>query len=68
MSTAIAFTFLTQEDWEMFFHDFGGLVMMPLALIIILLLFSALDRIFIGPTDSEDGDVLISKTVVGHDG
>jgi exosortase len=30
--TAIAFTFLAAEQWEELFHDFGGYLMMPLAL------------------------------------
>lgn len=35
--TAIAFTFLDGEQWGKIFHDFGGYMMMPLALGIIVL-------------------------------
>jgi len=35
--TAIAFTFLSGQNWEKIFHDFGGYAMMPLALGIIVL-------------------------------
>jgi exosortase len=65
--TAVAFTFLSQDEWELFFHDFGGLAMMPLALVIILLLFYVLDRIFIGPAVYEEGDLLISNRAVGEE-
>ncbi len=30
--TAIAFTFVSGDNWERIFHDFGGYVMMPMAL------------------------------------
>jgi len=30
--TAVAFTFIDAQKWEMVFHDFGGYAMMPLAL------------------------------------
>lgn len=34
--TAIAFSVLQQKKWEMFFHDFGGYAMMPLAIAIVI--------------------------------
>jgi exosortase len=35
--TAIAFTIVTGEEWEEIFHDFGGYLMMPLALAVVTL-------------------------------
>ncbi len=48
--TAIAFTKLDTEQWEKVFHDFGGLAMMPVALLLIVGELWLLSRIVIEPT------------------
>jgi exosortase len=47
--TAIAFTKLDAKEWEMVFHDYGGLAMMPLALGIMVLELWLLSNLVIEP-------------------
>ncbi|MCD6392652.1 MAG: exosortase [Planctomycetes bacterium] len=61
--TAIAFTYLDSQQWEKAFHDFGGLVMMPLALGIIVAELWLLKKIFLQP-DSNKRTVVVRKRAV----
>lgn len=54
--TAIMFTILDGPQWELFFHDFGGYAMMPLAIVAIVLEFWFLSRLFM--VASEQGELL----------
>jgi exosortase len=45
--TSIAFLFLEGQDWEKIFHDYGGLVMMPLAIVLTLLELKFFSKLFI---------------------
>jgi exosortase len=51
--TAIAFTKLDAQHWEMAFHDYGGLAMMPLALGIVVFELWLLSNLV---KESESGD------------
>ena len=51
--TAIAFTKLDAQHWEMAFHDYGGLAMMPLALGIVIFELWLLSNLVI---ESKSGD------------
>ncbi len=68
--TAIAFTVLSGEKWEKIFHDWGGLAMMPLALVMIVAELWLLSNIFLEDTykseKTEEG-VVMSKYRKGND-
>jgi len=51
--TAIAFTVLNGEHWEKIFHDFGGYVMMPLALVMIVAELWLLIKLTTPPTEEQ---------------
>ncbi len=51
--TAIAFTILKGQYWEKIFHDFGGYVMMPLALTVVVIEFWLLTKLKTPPTIKE---------------
>ena len=51
--TAIMFTILDGQKWELFFHDFGGYAMMPLAVAMISLEFWFLSKLFVVKSDQE---------------
>ena len=60
--TAIAFQMLAGNgrNWEEAFHDFGGLVMMPLALALVVLELWFLSKIVVQPeTEVDDNDGLL---------
>lgn len=52
--TAIMFTFLDGPQWETIFHDFGGYAMMPLAIVIIMMEFWFLTKLFLVPPEAGD--------------
>ncbi len=47
--TAIAFTMIDATYWEKAFHDFGGLAMMPLALVFVVIELWFLSHVFLSP-------------------
>jgi exosortase len=47
IGTAIAFTLFDAHSWEAVFHDFGGYVMMPIALALIIVELWFLKKLFI---------------------
>lgn len=49
--TSIAFLFLDGEIWEEIFHDYGGLAMMPLALLLTVLELWFLSKLFIDSSE-----------------
>lgn len=49
VATAIALTVIEGQGWEMAFHDFGGLVMMPVALGLVVFELWFLGKIIILP-------------------
>lgn len=51
--TALAFTILSGEYWEVIFHDFGGYAMMPLALALVVVEFWLLTKLTTLPTREE---------------
>lgn len=52
-ATSIIFTFVQSKDWEMFFHDFGGIMMMPVAIGFIVLILWLLKVLFYPPVPAE---------------
>lgn len=50
--TSIAFLFLEGQDWERIFHDYGGLMMMPLAVGLTILELKFLSKLFIEPEET----------------
>lgn len=58
--TAIAFTMLSAERWEGVFHDFGGYVMMPLALAAIVLELWLITKLTTVP-QRQPQEIIISK-------
>ena len=53
-ATSIAFTQIDSRKWEMFFHDFGGFAMMPIALMLVVLELKLLSNIFMEPETVQD--------------
>lgn len=51
--TSIAFTMVNSEEWEVFFHDFGGIMMMPLAIAMIIIQLWILKQLFHPPEKTE---------------
>ncbi len=49
--TSIAFLFLDGQIWEKIFHDYGGLAMMPLALLLTVLELRFLSKLFIDSSE-----------------
>lgn len=60
--TSIAFTMIKSEEWEVFFHDFGGVMMMPLAIAMIVLQLWLLKSIFYPPKTTEQ-QVVFSRNM-----
>lgn len=58
--TSIAFTILETKDLEKLFHDFGGLAMMPLAILIIVLELWILKHLF-NPPETIEHQVVFSR-------
>jgi len=58
--TAVAFTFLTGQQWENIFHDFGGYAMMPLALGLVVLELWLLQKLF---TAAEQKQIILARNV-----
>jgi len=59
--TAIAFTMLTGKDMEKFFHDFGGYLMMPLAIGLVILELWLLMKLTTVPEEKQQ-QIIISKS------
>ncbi|MCF7958958.1 MAG: exosortase/archaeosortase family protein [Phycisphaerae bacterium] len=62
--TAVAFTMIDSEEWELAFHDYGGFAMMPLALGIVVLELWFLKLLFVSPETVKDDqeDVLVVRS------
>ena len=58
--TAYAFTKLDLESWEKIFHDFGGIVMMPLALGFVFLELWLLSKVVIEPKNTKE-QIIMAK-------
>lgn len=56
-ATSIVFTFVSSKEWEMFFHDFGGIMMIPLAVGLIVLILWLLKILFHPPSIAEPAAV-----------
>lgn len=59
--TAIAFTMLTGEKWEVIFHDWGGYAMMPVALLIVVAEFWLLTKLTSPPKEKEELVIIPKK-------
>jgi len=60
--TSIAFTIIKSENWEVFFHDFGGIMMMPLAIAMIVIQLWILKQLFYPPEKTEQQVVFSRNT------
>ncbi len=52
--TAIAFKYITGEQWQTLFHDFGGYAMMPLALLIVIGELWLIDKLWQPASETEE--------------
>jgi exosortase len=59
--TAVAFTMLDSQKWEKFFHDYGGLAMMPLALFLVVVELYFLSRLVVVSGEDAAGNMISSK-------
>jgi exosortase len=59
--TSIAFTTLNTEQWEKRFHDFGGLAMMPVALLMIILELWFLSHLFLPSSEPETSGIVVRR-------
>ncbi len=61
--TSIAFTMINSEKWEKAFHDYGGLAMMPMALLLIVGQLWLFNRLFyqVGPIMQSASEIIYRK-------